>query len=180
MTGSAEKIYAQALFELGLENNDLKSVYSEVKGLAGIFEENPELMKIYAAPTVTGEEKQKLNAELFSGKLSETVYNFLSVITEKNRVTCISRISDELKEKYYEHEGILEITAITSVPMSEKLREKLLSKLSKTTGKTIHLLEKVDPSILGGIILHYGNTQMDSSVKSRLDALEAQVKSLIA
>lgn len=180
MTGSAEKIYAQALFELGLENNDLDSVYSEVRELAGIFESNPELMKIYAAPTVTGEEKLKLNKELFGGRLSETVSNFLSVLTEKNRVTCIIRIAAELKERYYDYKGILEITAVTSVPMPEKLKEKLLMKLSGTTGKTVHLLEKVDPSILGGIILHYGNTQMDSSVKSRLDSLEAQVKSLIA
>ena len=65
------------------------------------------------------------------------------------------------------------------MPMSETLRKKLVAKLENVSGKSIILHEKQDKSILGGIVLRYGNTEIDSSVKSKLDKIKAQIDSAI-
>ena len=80
---------------------------------------------------------------------------------------------------YYDKKNILEVTATTVQPLSEKLREKLVQKLEGASGKSIILHEKQDKSILGGIVLRYGNTQIDSSVRTKLDKIKAQIDSAI-
>ena len=62
---------------------------------------------------------------------------------------------------------------------SPALREKLINKLSSVSGKSIILHEKQDKTILGGIVLRYGNTEIDSSVKSKLDKIRSQIDSAI-
>jgi F-type H+-transporting ATPase subunit delta len=83
------------------------------------------------------------------------------------------------KQMYYDKKNILEVTATTTVPMTAALRQKLTDKLEKVSGKSVILHEKLDKSILGGIVLRYGNTQIDSSVKTKLDKIKAQIDSAI-
>ena len=64
--------------------------------------------------------------------------------------------------------------------MSEKIKQKLVEKLEKVTGKNVVIDEKIDKSLLGGIVVKYDNTEIDSSVKSKLDKLKRQIDSIIA
>ena len=81
---------------------------------------------------------------------------------------------------YNDKKNILEVTAITASPLSAELRKRLTDKLSKSTGRSIVLTEEVDKSIIGGIVVRYGNTELDSSVRTRLDKLKAQITNTIA
>ena len=76
--------------------------------------------------------------------------------------------------------NILEVTVITSQAMSDGIRQKLKDKLGSVSGKTILLDERVDRALLGGIILRYENTEIDSSVKGKLEKLKKQIDSTIA
>ncbi len=69
---------------------------------------------------------------------------------------------------------------MTSVPLSDSLAAKLKAKLEKVYGKKVILSATVDPSIMGGIVLRYGGSLMDGSVKSKLDAIQKQMKGFIA
>jgi F-type H+-transporting ATPase subunit delta len=89
-------------------------------------------------------------------------------------------IYGDFRARYNEKMNILEVTAVTAEPLSARLREKLVDKLGKVTGKKIVLSEKTDKSIIGGIVLRYANTEIDSSVKTRLDKLKAQIDGVIA
>ena len=80
---------------------------------------------------------------------------------------------------YYQKKNILEVTATTVQPLSDKLRKKLVDKLQSVSGKTVILHEKLDKSILGGIVLRYANTEIDSSVKTKLDNIKAQIDRII-
>lgn len=99
---------------------------------------------------------------------------------KKNRISYIDKIIESYKELYNDYNGILEITVITSTAMSDTLRKKLVSKLEQVSSKKITLVEKVDKSVLGGIVLNYGNTQIDGSLKSKLDNLRYQIDTTIA
>ena len=68
------------------------------------------------------------------------------------------------------------MTVITSIPLKPDLKDRLIKKLEQKSGKTVKLNEKVDPSIIGGIILRMGNSQIDNSIKGRLEAVAQQLK----
>lgn len=180
MAGMVEKVYADAVFSLGTDENCLDTLCEEIFGLADIFSANEELVKLLSAPTVSLDEKTAVLKNIFGGKISEYAMNFILVLTEKNRAAYLPKIAEQVKNEYNERNGILEVKATTSIPMKSEVKDKLVRKLEAVTGKKITLVERVDKSILGGIVLDYGNTRMDSSVKSRLDGMHAQIKSIIA
>ena len=109
------------------------------------------------------------------GRIEENI-----LTAEKNRADRLGEIYGEFRQMYNDKLGLLEVTAVTAQPMTEELRKRLTDKLSKTTGRRIVLTEQVDKSIIGGIVVRYGNTELDSSVKTRLEKLKAQITNTIA
>lgn len=180
MTGRVGKVYSEAVFELAKEQGIADTVKEELDALAEIFASTPDLGKFLTVPTVTIEEKLGVIEKAFKGKISDTSYNLLCVTAENGRAALIPEIAEDYKERWYELKNIAEVKVTTSIPLSDTLRIKLKSKLESVMKKTVILTEKTDPSIMGGIILSYGNTMTDGSVRSKLDALQKQIKGVIA
>ncbi len=180
MAGKLEKVYADALFELAIEDNTLDEIYNEMIAVCNVLNENPDFVKLLGIPTVSNEEKKSLISNCFEGKVCDKVFNFLNVLCDNGRFKYYSSITDEFKALYNDKNGILEVEVVTTSSLSDNLRQKLLEKLSKNSGKKIILNEKIDPSIMGGIVLKYNNTQIDASVKARLDNMRQQIDSIIA
>lgn len=180
MTGSVGKIYSEAIFELAAEQGCGEQVFKELTSLRSIWMENPGLAKLLSAPTISLKEKLSVVEKAFKGRVSETVYNFLCVITEKGRASALTEIADSYKEKWYEKENIAEVTVTTCNPLSDSMRKKLVDKLESVYKKKVVLEEKTDASLIGGIVVNYGNTMLDGSVKNRLDSIQKQIKGIIA
>lgn len=174
MTGEVGKLYAQALFELSTENNELDKVYNELNGYSDIFEQNPDLIKLLSAPTVSLDEKLEIVNKIFDD--CGNVYSFLCILIEKGRITKLLSVRNEFNKLYNEKNNIAEMTVTTSVALKAELREKLLLKLEAKSGKKVKLTEKVDKDIIGGIIVRYGNTIMDNSIKGKLEAVAQELR----
>lgn len=180
MAGKLEKVYADALFELAQEENALDGIYEEICEISNIFSMNEDFVKLFAVPTIPNTDKKNIISSCFEGKVCATVFNFLNVLCDKNRMKYFSSIAEEFKRLYNDANNILEVTAVTTQKLSDALRQKLVEKLEKNSGKKIILVEKIDKDIMGGIVLKYNNTQIDASVKSRLDNMRQQIDSIIA
>lgn len=174
MTGDVGKLYAQALFELSLESESLENVCSELKQCREIFDENPQLVKLLSSPVILKTEKHEVINKIFRRKRNGSRL-YLSGYG-KNRISYFGKITDAFIEHYNQHNNITEMTVITSIPLKPDLKARLIKKLEQKSGKTVKLNEKVDPSIIGGIILRMGNSQIDNSIKGRLDAVAQQLK----
>ncbi len=181
MTGIVEKNYGDALFELINEENPvmLKTVQDELCAVNDILTEVPDFVKLSKTPTVSAAEKASIIKETFEGRVSDYTYRFLMIITENGRLPFFGRIYRYFASLCNERLGIAEITAVTAEPLTEELKAKIKLKMTQVTGKTISLKEEVDPSIIGGIVLKYGSRSFDGSVKARLDALKAEIGSVI-
>lgn len=173
---SASVTYAHSLFSLAEDENILEQIFDELNALAGIFEKNPEYAVLLDSPTVNTEERLALIDEAFKDA-GEYVRNFLKILCEKKYIHIFPECVKEYEKQYNKKLGIEKVTAITAVPLSDELREKLIRKLEKETGKKIKLELKVDKSILGGIILRTENSQTDASVRARLDNIRTQLSS---
>ncbi len=180
MAELVEKIYSKALFEISSEENSLEETLKELISLSEIFGENKDIIKILSSPTLNLSEKTKIISDIFENKLSKNIFNFLNVVVEKGRISCIFKIIDCFKELYNEKFGILEVEIITTSSLSENLKEKLIKKLESSSNKKITLIENIDKNILGGIVLNYKNTQLDASLRTKLDTLRYEIDNVIA
>lgn len=180
MTGSVEKVYSEALFELAGELNCTDEINEELTALAKIFRDTPDLAKMLCSPTVRSDDKSMFIEKVFKGKTSEITYNFICLLTDKRRTSFLPDIADKFREHWCDMKNIVEIKVTTSVPLNDLLREKLIKKLESVYKKTVTLKESVDPGLLGGIVINYGNTMLDGSVKAKLEAMQKQIKNFIA
>ncbi|MCM1523968.1 MAG: ATP synthase F1 subunit delta [Ruminococcus sp.] len=180
MAGSVEKVYAKALLEIAAEDGSVKELSEELDALSGIFSDNPELCGILNAPTVAENDKIGLIKTVFEGRISECALNFLCVLAEKGRCACLEGIADEFREGYYGQAGISEVKVTTAVKLNGKARKNLISKLEKLYGGKVTLKEKIDPAIIGGMIVTCGDSMLDGSVRHKLEKMHDQIKDMAA
>lgn len=180
MAELVRETYAQALFEVAVEVHKEENIYEELYAIYEVFKVHRDLTKILKSPALSREEKKAILVKIFAGKVSDYVMNFIKILIDKGRMTLFEEITKEYKYILNQKKNIEEVTAITAIPMSETMRFALSARLTEVTGKNIFLHNVVDETILGGVLLKMGNEQMDGSVKSRLDALCAQLSSVAA
>ena len=117
---------------------------------------------------------------MFEGKIRPFVLNFLMLTTEKGRIGLIHEMREAYKEQYYFENNIAEVCAVTAVPMSDALRDRLKNKMQAVTGRQVVLETSVDPAIIGGIVVKVNNEQFDTSLRTRLSEIAARLTNTIA
>ncbi len=180
MAAIVNERYALALYELAQEDGKVAETLDELTVVADAARQAPELLTLLQAPSVPFEDKKKLLQTVFGGKVCDNLLNFLMLITEKGRSGGLLEMQEAYKQRYYNEQGICEVTAVTAIALDEALLKKLIEKLGQITNKKIVLHQKVDASIMGGIILNIGNEQIDTSVKTRLNDLAQKMTQIIA
>lgn len=169
-------LYGGSLYALAEQEAVTEQVLADLELVASAFDAHPDYVTLLDTPTVTVAEKLALLEAAFGKHVHPYTSNFLKILAEKRQLHSFAAVRRSFITKYNADRGIEEAVAITAVPLSEKLTVKLTEKLSAMTGKKIVLKNKVDPSILGGFTVRLGNKQIDASMLSRLQALEAQIK----
>ena len=172
--------YALSLYEVASDEKKERAYLDELTAVCQAFKREPDFLKMLTTPSIALEDKQSVLRKVFEGRIETFLLNFLMLITEKGRVGLIHDMLEAYKEHYYFENGIVEVRAITAKPMSAALTEKLKAKMSAVTGKQVVLETSVDESILGGIVVKLGNEQFDTSLRTRLGEIAAQLTNTIA
>lgn len=176
MTGAVE--YGKALFLITEEDGTTEKVIGDVKIARTVFLKNPEYAKLLDTPALPKDERVGLVDKAFAG-LDGSLINLIKIITEKRMAHEFSKICDAYLALYDEARGILQVEAVTAIPLSDEQSAALAKKLGSLTGKTAVIKNSVDKSILGGMKLRYGGIQLDGSVKTRLDKFEAALRDTV-
>lgn len=167
MTETVGKVYAEALFLLAQEEQKEEEVYQELGMAADLMAQNPEFVLLMDVPTLDAKERVEILRRVI-GDGTGITENFLCLLTEKHRFGQIARIREEYDRLYHEHFGMTEVFVTSAAPLDDKQRAALCEKLGNKLGKRILLRETVDPSLLGGMIVQYGDTRMDNSLRTKL------------
>ena len=125
-------------------------------------------------------EKTQLIEALFNNKINNDLKNFLKILVEKGRISSLKSIELTFKELLNDKHNIIEGTVISAIALTEKQVKELEEKLSKKYNKNVTLENEVDQSILGGVLVRLGNTQIDGSVKTRLNNIKDQLTQVIS
>lgn len=176
MAKLAAKVYGEALVELAVEKHLVDEMMEEILTVRTALEENPELTTLMEHPELTREEKEKLMEDCFKGQVSDDMTGFLVTVVKKSRYQELPAIFDYVisQMKEYQKIGIAEV--ISASPLSEAWKAKTEEKLLATTHyETMEITYKVDPSLIGGMIIRIGGRVVDNSLKVKLETLKQQL-----
>jgi F-type H+-transporting ATPase subunit delta len=170
--------YASALFELALEEKALDAVKTDLDTFDALVADSADLDRLVRSPVFGADEKLKaLSAILDKAGIKGLAANFLRVLTTNRRLFAARDVIRGYRALVARHRG--EVSA--QVTVAEKLSDKNLEALkdalkSKTAGKEIDLDIKIDPSIIGGLIVKVGSRMVDSSLRTKLNSIKLAMK----
>ena len=178
MTGVGS-VYGEALYTLAREEHLSQAILQQLKVLDSCFAAEPDFIRLLGAPNLPKAERCQILDDSFRGKIEPYLLNFLKILTEKGYMRHFPDCVHTYRELYNRDNGILPVTAVTAVPMTEKQANALTMKLQQITGKQIELVSKLDPNVLGGMRLDYDGKRVDDTVAHRMDAVRNLLKNTV-
>ncbi len=175
-SGAADR-YARALFELAQDAKSTDVLEKELSVLKSTLDENTELMQVLASPIVGSTEKASvITAIAKKAGFSKLAINFVGAVAMAGRAGELSQMTDHFAFLCAQARGAVQAEATTAQPMSAKQEKDLVSTLKKVLGQDVKVETRVDPAMLGGLIVKIGSRMFDSSLKSKLEGLTMVMK----
>lgn len=173
------KVYSDALFDLALEKKEMNQVAEEIQVLKDTLAQNSELLQFLNHPKVSNEEKIQTIEEIFRDRFSDTTVGFLVIIVTKGRYNELNAILDYFLEEVREYHNIGRATVTSATELTEEQKQKVVNKLLASTSYVEFIMDyKVDPSIIGGLIIRIGDRVVDSSIKSKIELMKKDLMKL--
>lgn len=168
------QVYARALFESAKDNGVLDDVHDQLGVWTDTLGENKHLQTFFFSPRFTTAEKKEAIRRIIDGG-DERFLNFLELLTERHRLPATFRVRRAFDDLWREENKLLSVEVTSAVELDESLVKSIGDRIEERTGRRIELTSRVDPDIIGGIVLRVGNKVLDASVHGRLERLRRQI-----
>lgn len=170
--------YAKSLIDLSAEKKQLEETRTDMKLVQQVCDENHDFVVLLNSPIIKTDKKVAILNSVFEGKISKLSLSFLNLLSKKRRENFIPEIAKEYDEQYKAKKNITTAVVKTAVALDANLKKRVLEIVKQSNGGAeIELIEKVDPTIIGGFILSISDKQLDQSVKSKLGDLRKNLLS---
>ena len=170
----AHRIYARALFDAAKEQGRLARVREDLGDFVAAVEEVPELRELLRNPQVDPRARTAALDDLL-GDADELVRNFLRLLAEKGRTGQVEEVYRELERLAAAEERRLEVELTTAVDLPPEEERRILEQIERASGRKVEATRKVDPSLIGGVVLQAGSLRVDASVRGRLERLRREL-----
>jgi F-type H+-transporting ATPase subunit delta len=171
------KRYAKALFEIAEETKKLEKITNDVVLIDSLIRSSRELQLFLKSPIIKEDKKREVLKEIFSdSRVDPVTLKFIMLLVEKKREDILHDIVKVYQQIYDEKMGIVSAEVVTAVEVGERLKKKIEQKILELTGaKKVKASYRVDPSIIGGIVIRVGDTVYDASIRRRIQLLREQL-----
>ena len=168
--------YATAVFEIAKEGKKVKALETDLASLTDALAVD-DFSNLISSPMISREEQAGAIVALAKKmKLSPTVSNTLNLMATKRRLFVLPQLVTRLREIIAQDKGEVTAEVVTAKALTKTQADKLAKTLKASVGKTVTLNETVDESLIGGLVVKVGSKMIDTSVKSKLDALQNSMK----
>jgi F-type H+-transporting ATPase subunit delta len=167
---AAHRMYARALFEAAKEKDRVSAVRQELEDFVDTVAQVPELRSLLENPQLDPAAKRAALADLLTGT-DDLLRNFLLLIAEKGRAAELDEIAAEFDELVARDEGRLKVELTTARELSDADAASILKRIEEASGRSVEATRRVDPALVGGIVLQAGSLLVDASVRGRLSRL---------
>jgi F-type H+-transporting ATPase subunit delta len=176
VTGLAGR-YATALFELASESNALDAVANDLARLQNLLTGSKDLARLVRSPVFSREDQGKaIEAVLARLGVNLLTKNFVALLAQKRRLFALSGIVAAFETLLANKRGQVSAEVVSAQPLKPEQRTALAGTLKDALKRDVHISERVDATLLGGLIVKVGSRQIDSSLKSKLVRLERAMR----
>jgi F-type H+-transporting ATPase subunit delta len=177
MTSGVSGRYASALFELAREQNELDKVDQDLGKFQAMLDGSSELSRLVKSPAFAAEEQERaLGAVMDWAAIGATTGNFLKVVTRNRRLFAAEDMIKGFRQQLALHRGEMVAEVQSATPLNDAQLAALKSTLKASYGKDVRLNAKVDPLLLGGLVVKVGSRMFDSSLRTKLMNLKVVLK----
>jgi len=167
--------YAEALLRIAQAEGALPRIEEEAHRLFDLLRTNAELQEFVKNPNVRDEGKRQAFTQLLGGKIHPAMLDSVLLIVSQNRGNRLAQILEDFKTVAANARQHVAGEVISAVALDDTTVKRLEAELSKNSGKNVHLMSRVDPSILGGLVVRFGHEVIDGSVRKKLEDVRASL-----
>ena len=171
---AAERRYARALFEAAQERNRLEEVQRDLSDFVDAVREVPELRALLRDPVLDRRVKIAALSDVLAGS-DELVRNFVLVLTEGGRAGELEETEREFERFLADETGRLSLELATAIELSDDEAGQIVQQIERASGRNVEATRRVDPDLLGGVVLQVGSLRLDASLRGRLDRLRREL-----
>ena len=169
--------YATALFELARDQNSIDAVKADLDKFDAMLSESADLKRLVRSPVFAADAQLKaLSAVLDKAGISGVAANFLKVLTNNRRLFAVADVIRAFGTLVAKYKGEASAEVTVAEPLSDKNLDALKEALKQVSGKDVTLNVKVDPSIIGGLVVKLGSRMVDSSLRTKLNSIKHAMK----
>ena len=177
ITASLAGRYAAALFDLAKERDLVAAVERDLEALGAALRESPEMLALVKNPEISRDAAGKAMAGVAGVLgLSQLTRDFLGVLAENRRLGRLGEIVRAFATIAAAARGELKAEVTTAHPLTDEQHRLLADKLREREGREVRIEARVDPEILGGMVVTIGSRRIDSSIRTRLTSLAQAMK----
>lgn len=167
--------YGTALFELAVENNRVDAIKEEVINLKNILSEEKEFVELIKHPRISLEARRKMVEDIFEGKISDELLGLIDLTIQKGRQNFLIEIFEDFLSLVNNYYGIAVVSVTSHTALSDAQKQQLIKKLETITKKTVSIVEYIDETLIGGIVLRMGDRIVDYSIKGMIGKMTKQM-----
>ena len=177
----ADKIaltYATSLVELAEEKGAFADVAADMEGIGSVISQDTSLIDVLESPSVKQDAKISMIDKIFKGQVHEITLNFLKVLVGNRRQGWLPAIVRVLGDAAIQKGGQSKVEVSYAKESPGEIKTSLVSSIEKKLGTKVLLQETHDPSLIGGMVIKFGDIQIDASIKRQLNQLKAEMSDL--
>ena len=163
--------YGEGLYALCVEEDLSADMLSELQELKRCLREQPDFFRLLSNMSLGKEERVGILDSALRGQVHPYLLNFLKILCERGAPNEFEGCEAAYRESYNRDHSVVEASVTTSAPLDEKQRARLMEKLHKMTGSEVHLSEKVDASVIDGVLLEMNGQRYDNTLRHRLETI---------
>jgi F-type H+-transporting ATPase subunit delta len=168
-------VWAESLMELASAAGREDELQDELQGLVALLDRDPRFEALLATPLVDQEAKRRILEESFRGRASDLLVDALEVMRRKGRLDLVRDTVLAFHQQWLARRGRVEARVTTASPLSPELRRALAAAVTRRTGRETILVERLDPELIGGLVVAIGDEKFDDSVASELGRIEREL-----
>jgi F-type H+-transporting ATPase subunit delta len=175
-TAHVARSYAEALVNAASKSNEAEAVVDELEEIEGdVLRPHPKFAELLASPGVPSHEKDRILSEAFDGRAMPMVSRFLKVLNAHGRLGLIAPVAREARALWDRKQNRKPVAIRSARELDEGQKEALRGKVASMIGATPILSYRVDPSLIGGLVVQVGDDVYDASIKTKLERMRRQL-----
>jgi F-type H+-transporting ATPase subunit delta len=171
VTGLAKE-YGEGLYELARDEHVLEELHGELTDISALLKAQPDFIRLLCSRAIERDKRLRVVDETFRDEAHIFIVNYMKLLVEKERFDCFLESAEWFHQRYNEDFGIVEACVTSAMPLSDNETEALRQKLQQMSKKKVHLITRVDPSVIGGVRVEMEGKRYDNTIQNKLDRMK--------